>query len=368
MATGVRPAVSVPRAEINSAAFAENPWDSYRRWRNESGVHQVKRTGEWLVLNHASVSFILREHALFSSSPMAEFSTVLNGSDPPVHTEMRKALQPLFDRKLQLARRDAVQEITRRRIDQLKQRASFEMVDDFTAPVTHSIACGWLGVREDRTAPIKAKQVREVRWADVEPALEADGPVARIAAAFELDRNAIAELVAFLLVAGVETVRELVAFSLLAISRDADCADRLLTNATTIPDILEELIRLEPSVHTLLRRTTDDVEIEGRVIPRGSIVWASLAAANRDPLKFTDPDSIVAGRDATHVSFGSGQHFCPGRYLGRVEAEVILVELIPYFRALLERSTRPAMRFSGPNASPALRQMASWKLSFGRNA
>ena len=55
-------------------------------------------------------------------------------------------------------------------------------------------------------------------------------------------------------------------------------------------------------------------------------------------------------------------------YLGKVEAEVILTELLPYFPALIERSARPTMRFSGPNASPALRQMASWKLSFGRNA
>ena len=320
------------------------------------------------MLNHASVSFILREHALFSSSPMAEFSSVLNGSDPPVHTEMRRALQPLFDRKLQLARRDAVREITRRRIDELKPRDWFEMVDDFTAPITHSIACGWLGVREDRTAPIKAKQVRDVRWSDVEPALNPDGPVALLASANQLDTKAIAELVAFLLVAGVETVRELVAFGLLAISRDTDCVDGLLSNATTIPDVLEELIRLEPAVHTLLRRTSQDVEIEGHVIPRGSVVWASLAAANRDPLNFDDPDAIIPGRDGTsHVSFGAGQHFCPGRYLGRVEAEVILSELMPHFRTLIDRSARPAMRFSGPNGSPALRQIESWKLSFGGN-
>jgi cytochrome P450 len=88
-------------------------------------------------------------------------------------------------------------------------------------------------------------------------------------------------------------------------------------------------LRFEPTGHSVARCTTQDVEYHGRTIPAGSPVLLSMASANRDPRRYTNPDVYDIHRDdIQHLTFGFGLHFCLGASLARLEGKVALDELL----------------------------------------
>ena len=98
--------------------------------------------------------------------------------------------------------------------------------------------------------------------------------------------------------------------------------DRLKADPSLVPSAVEEVLRFRSPVQlSLTRRTTDDVEIAGVTIPRGSTVVVALAGADREPGKFEDPDTFDIGRSPNkHLSFGNGGHFCLGAHLAACRA------------------------------------------------
>jgi cytochrome P450 len=98
---------------------------------------------------------------------------------------------------------------------------------------------------------------------------------------------------------------------------------------------VEELMRYLSIVHTGGRAALADVELDGHVINAGETVALSLQAANRDPLRFDDPDTLDIRRSAVgHVGFGHGIHQCLGQQLARVEMRVALPALVTRFPTL----------------------------------
>jgi cytochrome P450 len=92
---------------------------------------------------------------------------------------------------------------------------------------------------------------------------------------------------------------------------------------------VEELLRYEsPSQHTA-RLAPDDIELGGKLIRKRQAVQAVMAAANRDPEGFPDPDRLdVTRQDNRHVAFGYGAHFCFGAPLARIEGQIAFEEMI----------------------------------------
>jgi len=115
---------------------------------------------------------------------------------------------------------------------------------------------------------------------------------------------------------------------------------------------VEELLRYEPPVQLLSNRTTlQPIEIGDTTIPRGVILTLALAAGNRDPTRFVDPDRFdPERRDNAHLGFGSGIHYCFGAPLARIEAQIAL-------RELARRLERPRLVVDPPpyRSSPMLR-------------
>ena len=107
----------------------------------------------------------------------------------------------------------------------------------------------------------------------------------------------------------------------------------ILERLRNAPDLMipavEELLRYEPPVQLLPNRTTlDEITLAGTTIPKGVVVTLALAAGNRDPARFTDPDRFdPERRDNEHLGFGSGIHSCFGAPLARIEAQIALTEL-----------------------------------------
>ena len=132
--------------------------------------------------------------------------------------------------------------------------------------------------------------------------------------------------------AGHETTSGFIGNAFLALFRHPDQLQRLRDDAELISDAVEELLRYDTSVQKAWRLATEDVEISGVIIPAGDRVSALVAAANRDPRHFEDPDRLDIGRKIDrHLAFGHGTHFCLGAMLARLEAVVAITAYLRRF-------------------------------------
>ncbi|MFD8895263.1 cytochrome P450 [Streptomyces sp. NPDC059558] len=134
---------------------------------------------------------------------------------------------------------------------------------------------------------------------------------------------------ALLLIAGHETTVNLITNGMLTLLRHPDVLQRLRDDPQLSVPIVEELLRYEPPVQLLPRRSTlADIEVCGVNIPKGATVSLILASGNRDPKRFENPDRFDPDRgDIQHLGLGSGIHSCFGAPLARQEAQLALSEL-----------------------------------------
>jgi cytochrome P450 len=132
-----------------------------------------------------------------------------------------------------------------------------------------------------------------------------------------------------LLIAGHETTVNLIANGTLTLLRNPDALARLRREPEWAVPMVEELLRLEPPVQYLPNRAAlEDITIDGTLIPKGSGLTLLIAAANRDPDRFSDPDRFDPDRpDNQHLGFGSGLHYCFGAPLARLEVHLALAAL-----------------------------------------
>ena len=152
----------------------------------------------------------------------------------------------------------------------------------------------------------------------------------------------LATTLGMLLIAGHETTVNLVANGTLALLRNPDVLDRLRADPDLAPVVVEEVLRYDPPVQMNGRHTTTAVRVADQVVPAGAHVVMLLAAGNRDPLRFADPDRFWPERPHNaHLSFGGGVHYCLGAALARMEAEAALT-------ALATRLTNPRLAADPP--------------------
>jgi cytochrome P450 PksS len=147
------------------------------------------------------------------------------------------------------------------------------------------------------------------------------------------DRLSEDELVAMaflLLLAGHETTVNLIGNGTLALLEHPDQLRRLREEPKLVNSAVEELLRYAGPVETATERfTREDATVAGVTIPRGSLVYAALASANRDERQFPDVDRLDLAREPNrHVAFGLGPHFCLGAPLARLEGQVALAALL----------------------------------------
>ncbi|MFJ7586857.1 cytochrome P450 [Streptomyces sp. NPDC097617] len=144
-----------------------------------------------------------------------------------------------------------------------------------------------------------------------------------------MDTLEVISTAALLLIAGHETTVNLITNGMLTLLRHPDVLQRLREDPQLSVPIVEELLRYEPPVQLLPRRSTlADIEVNGVTIPKGATVSLILASGNRDPKRFENPDRFDPDRgDIQHLGLGSGIHSCFGAPLARLEAQLALSEL-----------------------------------------
>lgn len=137
-----------------------------------------------------------------------------------------------------------------------------------------------------------------------------------------------------ILVAGHETAVNLIANAWLTLLRHPDELARLRADPSRAPRVVEEVMRYDPPVQLVTRKTLSAIDIAGTTIPVDETLILMMAAGNRDPASFPDPDRFDPDRTGTrHLGFGGGLHYCVGAPLGRFEAEAALTALARRLKA-----------------------------------
>jgi cytochrome P450 len=150
-----------------------------------------------------------------------------------------------------------------------------------------------------------------------------------------------------LLFAGHETTTGLIGNGLLALLRHPVELDLLRREPALMESGVEELLRFDGPVHRIGRVAKDDLSIGGFSIPAGQPVILGLAAANRDPAQFPDPDRLDVRRaENRHLAFGHGIHFCLGAALARLEGQIAIGAILRRYPDLRLTGERLAWRRS----------------------
>jgi cytochrome P450 len=142
----------------------------------------------------------------------------------------------------------------------------------------------------------------------------------------------IVRLATFLFGAGQDTSAKLLGNTMKFIVDEPGLQDRLRQNPSLIPQLLEEVLRLEGSAKMTARLARKDTRIGELTVPAGTRVMLALSAANRDPRRWQDPQALVLDRPKIkeHLAFGRGAHVCAGAPLARAEVRIILEKFLEH--------------------------------------
>lgn len=161
-------------------------------------------------------------------------------------------------------------------------------------------------------------------------------------------------LVRSLLSAGLDTTIIGIGNGLYALAANPSQYQALRENPSLVRSAFDEILRWEAPVQTFFRTTTAPVELGGISLPADAKILLFLAAANRDPRRWDQPEQFDVSRRASgHVAFGAGIHMCVGQMLARLESEMVLAALLPRF-ARIEIVGEPKRKLNN-----TLRQFAS---------
>jgi cytochrome P450 len=366
--------------------------DQLAQWstQRETGpVYLDEQTQMWRLLDYATVARVLSDPATFSSdfsglAPVQEdfeaFRTgMFVGMDPPRHRKLRTLVSQAFTPRTVAGLEPRIRAITDDLLDTVAGASRVDLVGALAYPLPILVISELLGIPADdrelfekwARVLFSGDQVSEsATMEEIEAALAQIAPTIRemneyvlgfishrrahpdnsltsklVAVEVDgkrLENQEIVGFVALLLVAGHITTTALVGNAAVCLDRYPEAAAALRADPARLPAALEEVLRCLPPFNELGRRTTAEVNLGGRVIPRDSIVMANLASANRDPGQFADPEAFDIGRSPNpHLTFGHGIHFCIGAPLARLEARVAFEELFSRYRDLAIAADEP---------------------------
>lgn len=358
-----------PALEIDPFAedFLANPWAHHGALRDAGPVVWLPVIGCYAMARYAEVQPALKDWQTFVSGRgvgLADFAreapwrpqSLLLETDPPLHDQTRG----LMNKVASLASLKAVMPQWREKADTLVAAlvgtgpidAVADLSEQFPLAVfpdliglrdggeEHLIPYGTVafnafGPRNRVLAEAMAAAENAVTWVNESCKREHLKPGGWGMAVYEAaDRGecSMAEaerLVRSFLTAGVDTTVNGIANLVLAFAQAPDQWQKLRADPSLAKRAIEESLRWGGVIQTFFRTTSRPVEIAGGTIPEGSKVILFLAAANRDPRKWADPDAFDITRSASgHVGFGFGIHQCLGQMVARMEAEAVLEALI----------------------------------------
>ncbi len=143
------------------------------------------------------------------------------------------------------------------------------------------------------------------------------------------NREEITNNVRLMISGGINEPRDAVGLVMYQILEDPELHSRVMDDRSLLRRVIEETLRFHSPVGTATRQATRDVELDGVTIPEGEMVAAVLTAANRDPRRWSDPDSFRVDRgEGAHLAFSLGEHRCLGEWMGRQQVRIGVERLL----------------------------------------
>ncbi|WP_248963391.1 cytochrome P450 [Sphaerisporangium perillae] len=362
-----------------------DPPQDLRRWREEGPLRPMLYADGhvgWLVTGYSAVRSVLADSRFSTRLELLHppISQRLQQAkkrpgfflreDPPEHTRFRKLLTGQFTVRRMKQLEPRIQKITEDRLDAMERGGPpADLVRDFALPIPSLVICELLGVPyadHDRfqrdsstllnldTTPEQAQEAIEglatyLYGLVVRKRSEPDDAlISGLVSTGELDDTEITGVAMLLLIAGHETTANMLALGTYTLLQNPEQLAALREDPSLTESTVEELLRYLTIVHLgPVRTALEDVEVEGYMVKAGESVTLSLQAANRDPERFEDPDTLDIRRQAMgHLSFGHGIHQCLGQQLARIEMRI-------GYPALLRRF--PGLRLAIPAEDVAMR-------------
>jgi pimeloyl-[acyl-carrier protein] synthase len=368
---------------LNPEVLAD-PYALYRALREYDPVHWDPYMHAWVVTGYPEAITVLKNYSADRTPPpayleqlglsfMKPFAEVMLQQmmfmDGAMHSRLRNICAAAFTPRRVEELRTVVEGIADELIDKVIASGHMNIIADFANPLPAIVTAKLLGVPIEDHEQLHAWVIdlAEVlgnfqhhpnRVAEIVQSLEdlksyvaermeeqrkhpTSGLIYSLMTA-EVDGQRLSdeEVIAntiITLIGGHETTTNLIASGFLTLLRDPESLQLLRSRPEIVGSAVEELLRFESPVQHTARIASADMQLGGKTIAKGSRVVAVLAAANRDPNRFTDPDRLDLLRpDNRHLAFGWAAHFCFGAPLARMEGQIA-------FNALLRRLSSPVV-------------------------
>jgi cytochrome P450 len=381
--------------DIMSQDFSDNKFDIYRWLHKNAPVCKAKASvlNVYLIARYDDCSALLKDGRLIRNRANAVgksfwsflvprtlqlvMSSMINQDDPG-HKRLRRLVHKAFTPRSVEQLTERIDAFTVDLVDKLEPTQEIDLIQSYALPIPVTVISWMLGV-ESNDVPAFSKTIRALSQGmsgfgmlqsvlvDMPKAVaflrdlivrKRSNPgddllTALIQAEEEGDSLTEDELVSMtmlLIIAGHETTVHLITHMVVTLIEHPDALQKLIEDPTLIDSTIEEVIRFVGPVHTTeTNYAREDITLRGVTIPKGSVVFPLLGAANRDPTVFDKPDTFDITRSPNHhLGFGQGIHYCLGAPLARLETRIAI-------RHLLQRFSR--MRLAVPKKSLEIQRM-----------
>ena len=332
--------------------------------------------GFWIVTDYESVAAVARDNETFAHKyePDAPDGVSYQGIcgvprpgyiprqgvseiDGPEHADLRRVLNPLMTINAVEANRPRMEAVSAWFLDEIVEAGQADLVLDYTTPVPAVLTLEMMGMASSNwqhyadffhaTSSYEPSDERYLSavahqpdmWGELRDFAQfrRDNPADDVTTALVsspldgrmLSDDEITAIMWNLVAGGLDTTTSLVSWGLHHLGTHPEDRARLIDDPSLIPAAVEEFLRHYSPSETLTRTATRDVELGGRHIRRGDIVFISWVTANHDPAAFDNPDEVRIDREANkHLAFGLGGHRCIGSSIARIESELMLRDVL----------------------------------------
>ena len=366
---------------VTLAELERYPYPIYERLRAEEPVSFVPAVGLWLVTRWDDAYFVDRHPELFTGA--TEPSTLnrtmgvnMLGSEGSAHGRIRHVVEaPFRPRAVEARAGDRFVRMADGLLDAFAARGSADLLREFCEPFSVGTLRFMLGLDdvpiddlarwnagimvglanfegdpekdrigqgaagEARTAiePILDRLEREPDGSVLSTMLQAEPPGGR------LTRDEIVANTLLMLSGGLQEPRDVVALVVWALLSHPEQKDEVLADAGgLLKPAIEETLRCYAPVGTSTRQTTEATSLAGVDLAQGELVAAVLSSANRDERRFTDPARFdIRRNEGAHLAFSTGDHFCLGAWLGRLQARIAVTAVFDRLQEVRLDEDRP---------------------------
>jgi 4-methoxybenzoate monooxygenase (O-demethylating) len=365
----------VPTLDLDtfSLEFLLDPYPGHEQMREAGPVVWLSTYGIWASARHAEVQAALQDWETFSSASgvgLADFrketpfrppSLVLE-KDPPEHTRNRRVLQQALSASALAELKVSFAQGAERLVDRALEMGELDAVKDMAEIFPIEVFAEALGLPQEgrenllpyammvfnafgprnqiladsaaHAAPVTAWIMEHCKRKNLRPG-SLGARVYDSVDAGDITEEEGAMLVRSFLSAGLDTTVTGLANSLYCFAHNPEQWDVLRSEPGLLRNAFEEVLRFEAPVQTFFRTTTKETELGGVTLREGEKIVLYLAAANRDPRRWENPERFDIRRRASgHLAFGAGIHGCVGQMVARLEAEAVLGAMIPRVGAI----------------------------------